>query len=192
MKVFLLDNYDSFTYNIVQMLECIDIHPVVKRNTDITINEIELMSPERIVISPGPMTPKDHPLIFKVIEKFHSKIPILGICLGMQAINEFFGGTLKEADIPVHGKTSLIYHDSEDIFSDIPSPFRAARYHSIIVDEAAPQLKTAARTDDGLIMALKHNLFPVCGVQFHPESYLSQYGTEIVSNFIYEAFLNGS
>ncbi len=184
MKVFLLDNYDSFTYNIVQLLECIDVHPVVKRDTEITLNQIKLMSPDRIIISPGPMRPKDHPLIFEIIEKFHVTTPIFGVCLGMQAINEFFGGSIKEADIPVHGKTSLIYHSSESLFSGIASPFRAARYHSLIVDELAPQAKVIAETSDGLVMALKHNSFPVSGVQFHPESYLSECGIEIVSNFL--------
>ena len=184
MKVFLLDNYDSFTYNIVQLLESIEVHPLVKRNTDITLNEIELMSPDRIIISPGPMRPKDHPLIFEIIKKFHATTPIFGVCLGMQAINEFFGGSIKEADIPVHGKTSLIYHSSEGFFSGIASPFRAARYHSLIVDELAPQTEIIAETSDGLIMALKHNSFQVSGVQFHPESYLSECGLEIVSNFL--------
>ncbi len=186
MKVFLLDNYDSFTYNIVQLLECIGVHPVVKRDTDITLSEIELMNPDRIIISPGPMRPEDHPLIFEIIEKFHTTTPIFGVCLGMQAINEFFGGRLEEAEIPVHGKTSLIYHSSENFFSGIPSPFRAARYHSLIVGEAAPQLRIIAETFDGLVMALRHNSFPVSGVQFHPESYLGEYGTEIISNFLKE------
>ena len=184
MKIFLLDNYDSFTYNIVQLLEYIDVHPVVKRNTDITLREIELMNPGRLIISPGPMRPGDHPLIFDIIEKFHTAIPILGICLGMQAINEFFGGGLREASVPVHGKTSLIYHRSEDLFSGIPSPFTAARYHSLIVTDVPRRLKVLAKTDDGLVMALRHRSYPVFGVQFHPESYLSEYGTEVISNFL--------
>ena len=184
MKIFLLDNYDSFTYNIVQLLECIDVHPVVKRNTDITLREIELMNPDKLIISPGPMKPGDHPLIFDLIEKFHTSIPILGICLGMQAINEFFGGGLREANVPVHGKTSLIYHSSEALFSGIPSPFTAARYHSLIVTDVPRELNVLAKTRDGLVMALKHRSYPVFGVQFHPESYLSEYGTEIISNFL--------
>ncbi len=184
MKVFLLDNYDSFTYNIVQLLESMDVHPVVRRNTAITLDEIEVMKPDRIIISPGPMRPRNHPMIFEIIEKFHAQTPIFGVCLGMQAINEFFGGRLKEANVPVHGKTSLIYHNSEGLFSGIPSPFTAARYHSIIVDQVAPQARMIARTDEGLIMAMKHDSFPVSGVQFHPESYLSEYGIEIVSNFL--------
>ena len=187
MKIFLLDNYDSFTYNIVQLLKCIGTYPVVRRDTDITISEIEFMCPDRIVISPGPMRPGDHPLIFEIIKRFHTVVPIFGVCLGMQAINEFFGGRINEASVPVHGKTSLIYHNSEQLFSGIPSPFSAARYHSLVVDEVASQLKVIARTGDGIVMALRHDTFPVCGVQFHPESYMSEYGMEIISNF-----LNGS
>ena len=184
MKVFLLDNYDSFTYNIVQLLEYIDVHPIVKRNTAITLSEIELMNPEKVIISPGPMTPGSHPLIFEIIEKFHATTPILGICLGMQAINEFFGGGLREANVPVHGKTSLIYHPAENLFSGIPCPFRAARYHSLVVTGVPSELEVTARTADGVIMALRHRSEPVFGVQFHPESYLSEYGTEIISNFL--------
>jgi anthranilate synthase/aminodeoxychorismate synthase-like glutamine amidotransferase len=160
------------------------VHPVVKRDTDITLSEIEFMDPDRIVISPGPMRPEDHPLIFEIIEKFHTTIPIFGVCLGMQAINEFFGGRLREAELPVHGKTSLIYHGSESFFSGIPSPFSAARYHSLIVDEVPSSLRIIAKTSDGLVMALEHDSLRVCGVQFHPESYLSEYGTEIISKFL--------
>ena len=184
MKVFLLDNYDSFTYNIVQMLQRIGIYPAVNRNTGITLDEIESIKPDRIIISPGPMKPENHPMIFEIIERFHKTTPVLGVCLGMQAINEFFGGSLSEADIPVHGKTSLIYHNSENLFSGIQSPLKAARYHSLIVTDIPPALKVDARTSDGIVMALAHRNFPVCGVQFHPESYLTEYGTEIISNFL--------
>ncbi len=184
MKIFLLDNYDSFTYNIVQLLEYIDVHPVVKRNTDVTLSEVERMKPGAIIISPGPMRPRDHPLISDIIRKFHTTIPILGVCLGMQAINEVFGGALREANVPVHGKTSLIYHHSENLFSGIPSPFTAARYHSLIVTGVPPELDVTAKTSDGIVMAFKHRTYPVFGVQFHPESYLSEYGTEIISNFL--------
>lgn len=184
MKIFLLDNYDSFTYNIVQMLQRIGIYPAVSRNTAVTLDEIEAVKPDRIIISPGPMRPEDHPMIFEIIERFHKTIPVLGVCLGMQAINEFFGGRLTEADIPVHGKTSLIYHNSENLFTGIPSPLKAARYHSLIVTDVPPVLKVRAKTSDGVIMALAHRCFPVCGVQFHPESYLTEYGTEIISNFL--------
>ncbi len=184
MKVFLLDNFDSFTYNIVQMLQPLGIKPVVSRNTDITLPELSQLSPDKIIISPGPMRPYKHNLIFALLEEFYRSTPVLGICLGMQAINEHFGGKLARAPVPVHGKTSRVFHRHEGIFKGVPSPFRSARYHSLVISDMPGVLRKTAETEDGIPMAIEHRQYPLFGVQFHPESYLSRYGKKIMQNFL--------
>ena len=184
MNVFLLDNYDSFTYNIVHLIESFGETPLVCRNTEATISRLKRFSPDRIIISPGPMRPDDHAFIYSLIDGFHRSVPILGVCLGMQAVNVYFGGKVVKAPVPVHGKTSKIFHRHEGIFRGIPSPFTAARYHSLIVSDIPPVLETSARTGDNIPMALSHRDYPVFGVQFHPESYLSRYGKKLMKNFL--------
>ncbi len=184
MKVFLLDNYDSFTYNIVQLLGTLGENPFVLRSTEASIQILEEFSPEKIIISPGPMRPDDHEFIFTLMDRFHKSVPILGICLGMQAVNVYFGGSLAGAPVPVHGKTSKIFHSGEGILKGIPSPFASARYHSLVVSSVPGELKETAFTREKIPMALMHRSLPVFGVQFHPESYMSRYGKELVKNFL--------
>lgn len=184
MKVFLLDNYDSFTYNIVQLLESLGETPFVLRNTDASISLLEKFSPDRIIISPGPMSPDDHVFIYSLLERFHREVPVLGVCLGMQAVNKYFGGEVVKAPLPVHGKTSKIFHSHEGIFKGIPSPFVSARYHSLIASKIPSCLRATAFTADEVPMALAHGDYPVFGVQFHPESYLSKYGKKLMKNFL--------
>ncbi len=184
MKIFILDNYDSFTYNIAQNLQKLGTKVLVKRGEQTSIKQIEKFHPQRIVISPGPMSPAKHPFIFSVIENFYQKIPILGICLGMQAINEYFGGKTKKSPFPLHGKTSSIFHQQTSIFSGIPSPFAAARYHSLIVDEIPFELQLTAFTEKNVPMAIEHKKYPIFGLQFHPESFLTSEGNKIFNNFV--------
>ncbi len=184
MKVFLLDNYDSFTYNIVQLLESLGETPLVLRSSEASLSLLEKFSPDRIIISPGPMGPDDHGFIYSLIDNFYRRVPMLGVCLGMQAVNRYFGGKVVKAPLPVHGKTSEILHSHEGIFKGIPSPFISARYHSLIVSKIPSCLKAAAFTGDDIPMALLHRDYPVFGVQFHPESYLSKYGKKLMKNFL--------
>ncbi len=184
MNVFLLDNYDSFTYNIVHLVQSLGENPLVLRNTDVSVKILNEFSPERIIISPGPMRPGDHRFIHTLIKLYHGRVPILGICLGMQAINVYFGGKIEKASVPVHGKTSKIFHDRKKIFRGLPSPFTAARYHSLVVSDIPPALEVIARSASGEPMALAHSDEPVFGVQFHPESYLSSCGKKLMKNFL--------
>jgi para-aminobenzoate synthetase component 2 len=182
----LLDNYDSFTYNLAQYLGQMGQQLEVRRNDQITLEEIERMRPERIVISPGPCTPKEAGVSVPLIERFAGKIPILGVCLGHQAIGAAFGGRVIRAPKVMHGKTSEIHHDSKTIFRDLPQDFQATRYHSLIVErETLPGvLEISAETADGTIMGLRHRKFPVEGVQFHPESVLTGAGLRLLQNFL--------
>jgi len=184
--ILMIDNYDSFTYNLVQYLSELGEKLVVHRNDKISLAEIEDLNPSHIVISPGPGRPVDAGISREVIEEFGKRIPILGVCLGHQCIAETFGGKVVSARRLMHGKTSMIYHAGRGIFQDIPSPFKATRYHSLIVDrKSLPKtLKVIARTKDKEIMALKHKKFPVWGVQFHPESILTEHGKKLLKNFI--------
>ncbi len=184
--ILVIDNYDSFTYNLVQYLGELGEKLVVKRNDKVDVSEIEELCPERIVISPGPGTPKDSGISREVIKQFANRIPILGVCLGHQCIGEVYGGKVVRAPVLMHGKTSLIYHDGKDIFQDVENPFEATRYHSLIVcKKGLPRvLKTIAHTKDGDIMGLKHVNFPTWGVQFHPESILTNEGKKILANFL--------
>ncbi|MBU39079.1 MAG: anthranilate/aminodeoxychorismate synthase component II [Acidimicrobiaceae bacterium] len=185
-KVLVIDNYDSFVYNLVQYLGELDTEPLVKRHDAITINEVEDMSPHALLISPGPGNPKQAGISVDLIKWAAGKIPVLGICLGHQCIGEAWGGKIVHAPQVMHGKTSLISHNESGLFKGIESPFNATRYHSLMVDpESFPdELEITAKTDDGLIMGLKHKEFEVHGLQFHPESILTSYGHKLIENFL--------
>ncbi len=182
----IIDNYDSFTYNLVQYLGELGQEMEVYRNDKIGIEEIEYMSPERIVISPGPCTPKEAGISVELIQAFAGKIPILGVCLGHQSIAEAFGGDVVRNYRLMHGKTSMIRHDGKTIFAGLPNPFEATRYHSLIVKrETLPDcLEISAETDEGEIMGIRHKTYKVEGVQFHPESILTTVGKDLLRNFI--------
>ncbi len=185
--IVVIDNYDSFTYNLVQYLGELGTEPLVRRNNEITVDEIAAMKPERIVISPGPGRPEQAGITLDVIRKLGPTTPLLGVCLGHQAIGMAFGGSVVRAKVPMHGKTSTISHDGKGVFAGIASPFTVARYHSLIVDrEGWPEdLEIAAQTeDDGTVMALRHREFPIHGVQFHPESILTREGQHLLRNFL--------
>jgi len=188
--VFILDNYDSFTYNLVQYFGELGAQVEVRRNDQITIEAIEEMQPERIVVSPGPCTPQDAGISIELIRHFAGKVPILGVCLGHQAIGAAFGGNVARAPRLMHGKTSPVTHDGKSIFRGLPTPMTATRYHSLIVEEKdlPEELEVSAWTTDKdgtrTIMGLRHKKFPVEGVQFHPESVLTDAGKKLVSNFL--------
>lgn len=182
-----IDNYDSFTYNLVQYLGVLGAEINVVRNDQVTVEEISLMQPERIVISPGPGTPDDAGISKEVINHFSGKVPILGVCLGHQCIGEVFGYPVVPAKELVHGKTSPIYHTEEGIFKGIPQGLTATRYHSLVLEQgyAAEDLKVIAKTQDDTIMAVQHKKHLTYGVQFHPESIATEYGLEILKNFLH-------
>ena len=188
--VFVLDNYDSFTYNLVQYLGELGAKVEVRRNDQVTVDEVEAMQPERIVVSPGPRTPQDAGISINLIRHFAGKVPILGVCLGHQAIGAAFGGQVIRAAHLMHGKTSAVTHDNRTIFEGLPAPMTATRYHSLIVQakDLPPELEVSAWTTekDGsrTIMGLRHRRFPVEGVQFHPESVLTDAGQKLVKNFL--------
>jgi 4-amino-4-deoxychorismate synthase (2-amino-4-deoxychorismate-forming) component II len=183
--ILLLDNYDSFTYNLAQFLGQLGEQLEVHRNDKITLDEIAAKKPERIVISPGPGTPDDSGICMDVIRRFSGQIPILGVCLGHQAIGQVFGGKVIRAPEIMHGKTSRIHHDDKTIFKDLPQDFVATRYHSLIVEEKSfpVDLEVSAKTD-GIIMGLRHRKMRVEGVQFHPESVLTAVGMQLLKNFL--------
>jgi anthranilate synthase component 2 len=182
----MIDNYDSFTYNIVQYFGELGEDVRTYRNDEITIEEIEALGPKRICISPGPKSPKDAGISVEVLRHFKGKLPILGVCLGHQAIGDAFGGNIIRAKQVMHGKTSLIAHTGEGVFKDIPSPFTVIRYHSLAIERASlPScLEVTAWTDDGEIMGVRHKEYDIEGVQFHPESILSEHGHKMLQNFL--------
>ncbi|MDP2702070.1 MAG: aminodeoxychorismate/anthranilate synthase component II [Candidatus Rokubacteria bacterium] len=184
--ILVLDNYDSFTYNLVQYLGELGATMRVARNDKITVEEIERLEPEGIVISPGPGNPDGAGISLALIRRFHETTPILGVCLGHQAIGQAFGGTVSRARKQMHGKTSRIHHDTRGVFSELPQDFEATRYHSLVVlDQGFPaDLEISARAEDGEIMGLRHRRFPVEGVQFHPESILTGQGKALLRNFL--------
>lgn len=186
LKLFMLDNYDSFTYNLVQYFGELGVEVIVARNDEISIEEIEAMEPDLICVSPGPCTPTEAGISVEVIQHFAGQIPLLGVCLGHQSIAAAFGGKIIRAKQLMHGKTSAITHRGSDVFTDLPSPFIVTRYHSLAIErESLPNcLEVTAETDDGEIMAVAHKELPIFGVQFHPESVLSEYGHELLSNFL--------
>ncbi|MDP2211041.1 MAG: aminodeoxychorismate/anthranilate synthase component II [Candidatus Aquicultor sp.] len=184
--IVMIDNYDSFTFNLVQYLAEMGQELVVYRNDEVSVEDILADKPDKIVISPGPGRPEDAGISIDLIKAAAGRIPILGVCLGHQAIGAAFGGKVVHAGVLVHGKTSKIYHDGKTIFRGLPSPFSATRYHSLVVERASlPQeLEISAETEDGLIMALRHRELPIEGVQFHPESILTSEGKALLRNFI--------
>jgi anthranilate synthase/aminodeoxychorismate synthase-like glutamine amidotransferase len=186
MKLLVIDNYDSFTYNLVQLFGEMDVALVVKRNDEISIDEVKKLVPDRICISPGPGRPENAGVSSELIREFGSQIPILGVCLGHQCIAQVFGGEVVRADKLMHGKTSQIHHQHRGVFKDLAQPLEATRYHSLIVKrESVPDLlEITAETDAGEIMGLQHRQFPIHGVQFHPESILTTDGRKLLANFL--------
>jgi anthranilate synthase/aminodeoxychorismate synthase-like glutamine amidotransferase len=191
--ILMIDNYDSFTYNIVQYLGQLGAEVLVRRNDETSLEEIEELKPEAIFLSPGPCSPKEAGITVDVIRHFHKTIPLMGICLGHQAIGYAFGGEVVRAERVMHGKTSPIINDGQTIFKGLPSPFTAGRYHSLIIEKSSlPScLAVSAETEDGEIMAVRHRDYPVEGVQFHPESILTPQGKRIIRNFMDVAGMNG-
>lgn len=183
--ILVIDNYDSFTYNLVQLMGEMGADLRVVRNDRATIDEIRAMQPSHIVISPGPGTPDDAGISQDVIRELGPTIPTLGVCLGQQSIGQVYGGRVVRAPRLMHGKTSMIFHKNAALFTGVPSPFEATRYHSLIVEEPLPDcLTVTAFTETGEVMALRHKTLPVAGVQFHPESVLTRFGTRILQNFL--------
>jgi anthranilate synthase/aminodeoxychorismate synthase-like glutamine amidotransferase len=185
-RVLVIDNYDSFVYNLVQYLGELGAEPEVHRHDQITVDEIAVSAPDAILISPGPGTPDDAGVSNAVIERLAGRFPILGVCLGHQCIGQVYGGTVVRAPSIVHGKTSLVHHQGEGVLAGLPRPFEATRYHSLVVDRATlpDVLEITAETEDGVIMALRHRELPVEGVQFHPESVLTVAGKQLLTNFL--------
>ena len=182
----MIDNYDSFTYNLVQYLGELGERVTVYRNDQITLNDVDALAPSHVVISPGPCTPNEAGISVDLVREYGASIPILGVCLGHQSIAQAYGGNIVRAPTLMHGKTSMIEHEGEGIFNELPSPFQATRYHSLVVDESTlPEcFVVTARADDGQIMGIAHREDPVVGVQFHPESILTQYGHKMLHNFL--------
>lgn len=182
----MIDNYDSFTYNLVQYFSELGEEVVVYRNDEITLKKIMQLGPEKIVISPGPSTPNEAGISLSAIKQFSNQTPVLGVCLGHQSIGQAFGGKIIHAKQLMHGKTSPIYHQNKGIFRNLPNPFIATRYHSLVIDRATlPEcLEITAWTEDNEIMGIKHQSLPLEGIQFHPESILSEYGHDMLQNFL--------
>lgn len=187
-KMLVMDNYDSFTYNLVQMFRQYPLQLQVVRSDCVRSEHIAAMAPDYIVISPGPKSPADAGCSMQVIRHWHARVPILGVCLGMQCINEVFGGRTVRSPQPLHGRTSAVYHDGRGLFAGLPSPMRAARYHSLAVephpDALHGSLVVTARTRNQIIMGLSHRHHPLHGVQFHPESFLTDHGFQLIENFL--------
>ncbi|MDD5748618.1 MAG: aminodeoxychorismate/anthranilate synthase component II [Actinomycetota bacterium] len=186
IRTVLIDNYDSFTYNLAQYLAQIGSEVIVFRNDEVDIKRIEELDPSHLVISPGPGGPADAGISCRVVSHFLARIPVLGVCLGHQVIGHVMGGEVVRGSKPVHGKVSLVYHDGETIFADVPNPLRATRYHSLVVERKSfpEELEISAETEDGIVMGLRHRKLRLEGVQFHPESVLTEAGLKILSNFL--------
>ena len=181
----LIDNYDSFTFNLAQYLGELGAPPVVKRNDEITADEVAGMRPDRIVISPGPGRPEDAGISVEVIKRFGPTLPVLGVCLGHQGIGLAFGGSVVRASTLMHGKTSTVHHDGKGVVANLSHPFAAGRYHSLVVAQPLPEeLELAAQTEDGTVMGVRHKAYPIHGVQFHPESVLTNEGRTLLRNFL--------
>ena len=186
MKILVIDNYDSFTYNLVQLLGNHKIQLIIKRNDEINAEQIKELNPDKILVSPGPGIPEDSNASLTVYKEFGKNMPILGVCLGHQAMGVVYGGKVVKAPVLMHGKISFINHDNKTLFRKIPQRFEATRYHSLIVDrESLPDcLEISAETDDGIIMGIRHKNYPVEGIQFHPESILTKEGKNIINNWL--------
>jgi len=188
MRVLIIDNYDSFTFNFVQLVGQFNKNVVVKRNDEVELKDLKKINPDKILISPGPGKPQNSKISLEIIKKLYDKIPILGVCLGHQAIGICFGTTVKTADFLMHGKTSKIYHDGKGVFQNIPQNFNAMRYHSLIIDKSTIKdpIEISAYDEKGFIMGIRHKYYPLEGVQFHPESILTEYGELIIKNWLEE------
>lgn len=186
MKILVIDNYDSFTYNLVQILGTLDCELIIKRNDEIDLSGIKKINPDKILISPGPGKPEDSKISLEVIKELGNKIPILGVCLGHQAIGICYGGKVIKAKSPMHGKTSKINHSNKYLFKNLPQYFEATRYHSLIIekDSLPAELEITATSEDGTIMGVRHKTFLVDGIQFHPESILTNEGKNLIKNWI--------
>ncbi|MBI4235716.1 aminodeoxychorismate/anthranilate synthase component II [Candidatus Peregrinibacteria bacterium] len=184
--ILIIDNYDSFTYNLYQQIENLGRKTTVKTNDEVTIQEIRQLNPRKIIISPGPKKPKDAGISNAVIRQFHREIPILGVCLGHECIGEIFGAKIKHAKQILHGKTSQIHHTKNGIFENVKNPFTAARYHSLTIDQVPEDFELTAWTANREIMAIKHSKYPLYGIQFHPESFMTKEGDKIMKNFLYQ------
>ena len=184
--ILLIDNYDSFTYNLYQYLCELGADVRVARNDQISLEEIEAMAPQGIVVSPGPRTPKEAGISAEVVARFGEKLPVLGVCLGHQTIGYTYGAVVEQAPEIMHGKTSMVYHDGKGLYEGLPNPFEAIRYHSLIVNpESLPEfLEVTSRTEDGIVMGLRHKSLPVEGVQFHPESIMTKVGHDLLRNYL--------
>ena len=184
--ILLIDNYDSFTYNLYQYLCELGADVEVARNDKISLEEIEAMAPQGIVVSPGPCTPKEAGISGEAVSRFGERLPVLGVCLGHQTIGYTYGGVVEQAPEIMHGKTSMVYHDGRGLYEGLPNPFEAIRYHSLIVNpESLPEfLEVTSRTEDGIVMGLRHKSLPVEGVQFHPESIMTRVGHDLLRNYL--------
>ncbi len=184
--IIIIDNYDSFVYNLAQYLGELGWESVVYRNDQVTLAEIESLNPSHIIISPGPCTPLEAGISSDVVRYFGGRIPILGVCLGHQCIGYVYGGQIVPAPVPTHGKSSLVYHDGKTVYKGLPSPFEAGRYHSLVVkwDECPAELVSTATTSDGVVMGIRHKDYVIEGVQFHPESIMTEVGHDLLRNFL--------
>jgi len=184
--IILIDNYDSFVYNLAQYLGELGWEPAVYRNDRVTLDEVERLSPSHIVISPGPCTPLEAGISNDIIWRFAGRIPILGVCLGHQCIGYVYGGQVIRAAVPTHGKSSLVYHDGRTVYQNLPNPFEGGRYHSLIIkrDTIPSSLVLAAETNDGVVMGIRHRDYVVEGIQFHPESIMTEVGHDVLGNFL--------
>lgn len=182
----IIDNYDSFTYNLVQYFGELNVAMKVFRNDQVTLEQLQELQPDYLVISPGPCTPKESGISPEVVRYFSGKVPLLGVCLGHQCIGEVFGGNVVRAPYPVHGKLATVHHNGQGLFQGIPEPFQAVRYHSLVVEEQTfpAVLEVTATTEDGLVMGLRHRQHPTYGLQFHPESIFTTVGKSLLANFL--------
>lgn len=183
VKIVLIDNYDSFTYNLVQLFGRFPLEIIVRRNDLVDLDGVQKERPQGIIISPGPRTPRQSGISRDLVWRFKDICPVLGVCLGMQVINEAFGGQTILAPRPVHGEKDRIFHRGEGILANLPSPFWAARYHSLTIRKGSSEIKVTAWNEEGLIMGIAHDYYPIFGVQFHPESFMTEYGTRLAENF---------
>ena len=183
-RLLVIDNYDSFTFNLVQMFLQYDLDIFVFRSDKLALPEVAPIEPDYLLVSPGPRDPAHAGISMAIIREWYGRIPVLGVCLGMQCINEIFAGRTLRAPQPRHGKISLVHHTGRALFAGLPSPFAAARYHSLMVDVRSPDLEITARCEDGVVMGLSHPGYPLHGVQFHPESFMTEAGFELIENFL--------
>lgn len=191
-KLLVIDNYDSFTFNLVQMFRSYALDITVQRADALSVEDARRLEPDYVLVSPGPKSPRDAGISTALIRRCQGELPILGVCLGMQCMNEAFGGSTVRAPVPMHGKTSPVRHDGAGLFQGVPAPLTVARYHSLAITHVSDSLRVNAETADGVPMAIQHVRFPLFGVQFHPESFLTEHGFELIENFLRHGPLKGS